>query len=156
MAATSWYRSRRLIIDVEKCTGCLICQLRCSFRFKKEFDPSSSAIVIQRILGTDNEYAVSFTQSAIIVAYVLVFARMGHLPGARVMSFPKDTGFLQEAHCKGRRKYEFSGIRWQSPVHGPHPGGDSAGALRPSLGGEVLRRLEHKQLAGPRGHSSTC
>jgi ferredoxin len=45
----------------EKCTGCLVCQLRCSFRFEKEFNPSRSAITIHRLVGADDEYAISFT-----------------------------------------------------------------------------------------------
>lgn len=45
----------------EKCTGCLVCQLRCSFRFVKAFNPARSAIVVRRLVGKENEFALSFT-----------------------------------------------------------------------------------------------
>jgi len=47
--------------DAAKCTGCLICELRCSLRFEKAFNPSRAAIVIRRLVEGDNEYGISFT-----------------------------------------------------------------------------------------------
>ena len=48
-------------VDAAKCTGCLICELRCSLRFEKAFNPSKAQIVVRRLVGADNEYQVSFT-----------------------------------------------------------------------------------------------
>jgi len=49
-------------VDASKCTGCLICELRCSLRFEKAFNPSKARIRIRRLVGGDNEYAISFTE----------------------------------------------------------------------------------------------
>ena len=39
----------------ENCTGCLICQLQCSFQYYKEFNPSKSKIfIIQSEYDTRN------------------------------------------------------------------------------------------------------
>lgn len=40
-----------VLLNVEKCTGCRICQLRCSFRYLAEFNPLKSYIVINREHG---------------------------------------------------------------------------------------------------------
>ncbi len=48
-------------VDAAKCTGCLICELRCSLRFEKAFNPSKAAIAIRRLVGGENEYEISFT-----------------------------------------------------------------------------------------------
>jgi len=47
--------------DASKCTGCLICELRCSLRFEKAFNPARAAIVIRRLVDAANEYTISFT-----------------------------------------------------------------------------------------------
>jgi ferredoxin len=49
-------------VDASKCTGCLICELRCSLRFEKAFNPSKAQIRIRRLVGADNEYEISFTE----------------------------------------------------------------------------------------------
>lgn len=51
-----------ILADASKCTGCLICELRCSLRFEKEFNPSRAAILVRRLVGADNEYEILFTE----------------------------------------------------------------------------------------------
>jgi len=51
-----------ILADPSKCAGCLICELRCSFRFEKEFNPSKAAIKIRRLVNAENEYEISFTE----------------------------------------------------------------------------------------------
>ena len=51
-----------VMINEANCAGCLICEMRCSFRFEKEFNPSKAAIKIRRLVGGDTEYAISFTE----------------------------------------------------------------------------------------------
>lgn len=48
--------------DPSKCCGCLICELRCSLRFEKAFNPSKAAIKIVRLVGAENEFEISFTE----------------------------------------------------------------------------------------------
>ena len=43
------------------CTGCRICQLRCSLKLEKAFNPSKAKIQICRQVNRDTEYAVFFT-----------------------------------------------------------------------------------------------
>ena len=47
--------------DASRCTGCLICELRCSLRFEKAFNPGRAAIIIRRQTHSPNEYTISFT-----------------------------------------------------------------------------------------------
>lgn len=44
----------------ERCAGCLICELRCSLRFEKAFNPSKARIRVRRLVGADTEYSVAF------------------------------------------------------------------------------------------------
>lgn len=50
-------------VYAENCTGCLICELRCSLRFEKAFNPAKARIKIRRLVRGDTEYAVSFTDA---------------------------------------------------------------------------------------------
>jgi thioredoxin reductase/NAD-dependent dihydropyrimidine dehydrogenase PreA subunit len=50
-----------IIADPAKCTGCLICELRCSLRFEHTFAPLKAKIKIQRLIMADNEFEISFT-----------------------------------------------------------------------------------------------
>lgn len=49
--------------DASKCVGCLICELRCSLRFEKAFNPARAAIEIRRQVQSANEYTISFNDS---------------------------------------------------------------------------------------------
>ena len=48
-------------VDASKCAGCLICELRCSLRFEKAFNPARAAIMIRRRVQSVNEYEISFS-----------------------------------------------------------------------------------------------
>ena len=48
-------------VDASKCAGCLICELRCSLRFEKAFNPARAAIKVRRRVQSVNEYEVSFS-----------------------------------------------------------------------------------------------
>jgi len=54
-------KGRPIIVDASRCTGCLICELRCSLRFEKAFNPSKAQIRIRRLAGADKEYEISFS-----------------------------------------------------------------------------------------------
>ena len=41
-------KNRRIVADDEKCNGCLICQLRCSYRLEKAFNISKAGIKVDR------------------------------------------------------------------------------------------------------------
>lgn len=49
-------------VDAARCTGCLICELRCSLRFEKAFSPAKAAIRVRRLVGAEDEYQISFTE----------------------------------------------------------------------------------------------
>jgi len=49
-------------VNSSLCTGCLICQLRCSFRFERAFNPSRAYIKVLRTNNGDDEFEVSFTE----------------------------------------------------------------------------------------------
>jgi ferredoxin len=48
-------------VDVGRCAGCLLCELRCSLRFEKAFNPIKAAIRVRRQVNSPNEYSISFT-----------------------------------------------------------------------------------------------
>lgn len=48
--------------NAARCTGCLICELRCSLRFEKVFNPSKARIRVRRLVGAENEYEISFSE----------------------------------------------------------------------------------------------
>ena len=41
-------RSREISVAPERCAGCLMCQMRCSYRLTKAFNPSRSQVEILR------------------------------------------------------------------------------------------------------------
>ena len=58
--ATEKRKGKPIEIYDNRCTGCLICQLRCSLRFEKAFNPGRAKIKVHRLAGADTEYALSF------------------------------------------------------------------------------------------------
>lgn len=51
-------QTNKIIVHEENCTGCLTCQLICSFTHKKIFNPSASYILIHT---ADHKKKISFT-----------------------------------------------------------------------------------------------
>lgn len=47
-------------VEATVCTGCLICELRCSLRFERAFNPSRSEIRVRRLVTGKTEYQISF------------------------------------------------------------------------------------------------
>lgn len=43
--------NNKITVDTEKCVGCRICQLTCSFLYYKNFNPSKSRIKIIEVYG---------------------------------------------------------------------------------------------------------
>ena len=43
-----------------KCVGCLTCELRCSLKFERAFNPGKAAIQIRRVVGQEDEFIISF------------------------------------------------------------------------------------------------
>ena len=54
-------KGRPIVVDNSKCCGCLICIMRCSFRFEKAFNPSKAAIKIRKLINAATEFSVSLT-----------------------------------------------------------------------------------------------
>lgn len=38
----------QIVAESSKCVGCFLCQLRCSFRFVRRFEPSAAKIMVDR------------------------------------------------------------------------------------------------------------
>ena len=49
------------IVDASQCAGCRTCQLRCSLRWEKAFIPAKALITIQRLVGQEHEFDISFS-----------------------------------------------------------------------------------------------
>ena len=54
-------KNRRIVANDEKCNGCLICQLCCSYRFEKAFNISKAAIKVDRFAKGGNDFFIFFT-----------------------------------------------------------------------------------------------
>ena len=52
----------RIHIFTDHCAGCLICELRCSLRFEKAFNPSQAKISVRRLVNADSEYEITFEE----------------------------------------------------------------------------------------------
>ncbi len=44
----------------DHCAGCLICELRCSLRFEKAFNPVKARIKVRRLVKAEVEYEIVF------------------------------------------------------------------------------------------------
>ena len=69
--------------DASKCTGCLICELRCSLRFEKAFSPAKASIKIRRLVGTENEYEISFDDNCDNCGICVTYCSYGALTQQR-------------------------------------------------------------------------
>ena len=49
-----------LIVDPSRCVGCLICEIRCSFRATGAFNPAQARIRIERVERRGNEFLPVF------------------------------------------------------------------------------------------------
>ena len=54
-------KGRPLTVKEARCAGCLICELRCSFRFEREFNPARAAIRVLRASNDNSEFNIIFT-----------------------------------------------------------------------------------------------
>jgi NADH-quinone oxidoreductase subunit F len=50
-----------ITIDSAKCTGCRICEFRCSFSHENVFNLSMSRVKVRRLIKAENEYSISIT-----------------------------------------------------------------------------------------------
>ncbi len=55
-------KGRPIRVNSSQCTGCLICEMRCSFRFERAFNPSQAAIKVLRTGDSASEYNVLLTE----------------------------------------------------------------------------------------------
>ncbi len=54
------FKERIIRADSTKCTGCYLCQLYCSYKVTKAFNPSRAYIEILRQVNQPTEYTISF------------------------------------------------------------------------------------------------
>ena len=55
--------THEIVSDPERCAGCLMCQMRCSYRFTQAFNPSKSRIEILRQPGKGKrEFRIDFRE----------------------------------------------------------------------------------------------
>lgn len=59
---TTASKAYEIVTGEEKCAGCLMCQMRCSYRFTKSFNPSRSQIEILRQPEGKKEFTLKFLE----------------------------------------------------------------------------------------------
>lgn len=59
---TTLAKTYEIVTLEEKCAGCLMCQMRCSYRFTKTFNPSRSQIEILRQPEGKKEFSITFLE----------------------------------------------------------------------------------------------
>lgn len=72
-------KGRRVTGNDEKCNGCLICQLRCSFRFEKAFNPLRAAIKVDRFAEEEGKFYISFTERCDVCGICAIHCPYGAL-----------------------------------------------------------------------------
>ena len=50
-------------VDAEKCRACFLCELVCSLRFERAFDPAKAAIAVRPVAGSEGDSGVRITLS---------------------------------------------------------------------------------------------
>ena len=58
---TTRKKGRPIRVDLSQCVGCLICELRCSFRFERAFNPSKAYIKVLMANNGEGEFKIVFT-----------------------------------------------------------------------------------------------
>ncbi len=58
-------------IDAMKCAGCLTCELRCSLRFEKAFNPTRAQIKIRRLIESPCEFTSVRLPPALIPIFLV-------------------------------------------------------------------------------------
>ena len=66
-----------ILIDLDRCTGCLNCQLICSFTYHEVFNPSLARIEIGR--GLDDEKSAGFTDECVQCSFCADYCVYGAL-----------------------------------------------------------------------------
>ncbi len=69
-------------IDLDRCTGCLNCQLICSFTYHKIFNPDLAQIKIGRDL--DDEKSAAFTDECVACSVCVDYCVYGALTRVEV------------------------------------------------------------------------
>ncbi len=67
-----------ILVYPQKCTGCRICQIRCSNKYSGEFNTSKSYIMVIRDHGTRTSY-LGFTDDCTWCGYCAPFCPYGAL-----------------------------------------------------------------------------
>ena len=57
---TTEKRKGKILIIPEKCTGCRVCQLECSFKYHNVFNPALANIEILEIPGAGTNFAINY------------------------------------------------------------------------------------------------
>ena len=52
-----------VVVDAAKCRACFLCELVCSLRFERAFDPSKAAIAVRPVAGSEGDSGVTVTFS---------------------------------------------------------------------------------------------
>ena len=66
-----------ILIDLDKCTGCLNCQLICSFTYHDIFNPALAYIKIER--GLNDEKSASYTEECLQCSFCADYCVYGAL-----------------------------------------------------------------------------
>jgi Fe-S-cluster-containing dehydrogenase component len=81
--ATKKKSAFKMVSDSTKCVGCLLCQMRCSFRFTGTFGPAQARIDIDWS-DADCGYGISFTPDCDNCALCAKYCVYGALAAERV------------------------------------------------------------------------
>ncbi len=75
-------KNPEIVIDLDRCTGCLSCQLICSFTYHDVFNPDLARIRIG--LGLDDEKRATFTDECVRCSICVDYCVYGALTRAGV------------------------------------------------------------------------
>jgi Fe-S-cluster-containing hydrogenase component 2 len=91
-AVTIWMK--RILVNVDRCSGCRLCELACSFTHEKMFEPSASRITVLKedSLGLD---------LPIMCWHCRRCPAMGNCPSKALRRNSEGTIYVDESRCVG-------------------------------------------------------
>ena len=69
----------KILIKPERCTGCRVCQLECSFKYHKVFNPALANIEILEIPGPGTDFSINYKDdchNCLVCAQTCVFGAL--------------------------------------------------------------------------------
>lgn len=76
--------NRSITADPSRCSGCIVCMLRCSFRLNNKFNLAKSRIRVERLVARENEFDITFTSDCDACLLCATYCPYGALTASKI------------------------------------------------------------------------